>query len=171
VCLAQPGEIGLAEKLTAADKDGIKDELVRELEKKIDSIAAQATRVGPTLTPENRLTYEASVDESIRRLRNQMSRLQADRFRPFAAEEPIAHGALVKARFEPAGRPHTESWILVVAGVSEDGLAYKGHEISVGEGSFGYGGSLLGLRAGESRQVYGEGRSIPDYYVEVLAVL
>lgn len=163
--------LALAEKLTASDKEAIKDELVCELEKKIDTIALQVARVAPTLTAENRRIYEDSSNKSIQNLRDQIRHLQADRFRPFGQRDAIAHRALVKARFEPAGRPFTETWVLIVPHVSQSRLSYKGYEIEVGDGSFGYGGSLLGLRAGDSNHVHGDGRSVPDYSVGVLEVL
>ncbi|MBM0107385.1 hypothetical protein JM946_21815 [Steroidobacter sp. S1-65] len=161
----------MAQELTAADKKAIKDALVRELEKKIDTIASQVAQVGPTLTTSNRRVYEESMNKSIQDLRDQLHHVQAEEFRPLGPQEPISEGALVKARFEPAGLPSTETWILIVTGVPQTRLTYKGHEIHIGAGNFGYGGSLLGLRAGESSHVFGDGRSIPDYRAEVLNVL
>nr|WP_298725274.1 hypothetical protein [uncultured Steroidobacter sp.] len=161
----------MAEKLTAADKAAIKDELVRELEKRIDTLTLQAAQAGPALTTENRRFYEDSMNKTIEDLRAQMRHVQPVQLRPFGPQEPIAEGALLRARFEPAGLAATETWILILAGASHTGLAYKGHEINIGAGNFGYGGSLLGLRAGESSRVYGDGRGIPDYTVGVLEVL
>lgn len=161
----------MAETLTAADKEAIKDELVRELNRKIESIGLQLARIGPTLTAANGQIYQDSMNKSMQELRDQMQYVQTAQFRSFDPQEPIADGALVKARFEPSGLPATETWTLLVPGLSQRRLVYKGREIDVGAGTFGYGGSLLGLRAGESSHVYGDGRSIPDYNVEVLEVL
>ena len=161
----------MTQKLTVADKASIKDQLVRELENNLNTIALQIARVAPTLTAENRRVYEDSMSKRTEDLQDQLRQLQASQLRSFGPEEAIADGALVNARFEPTGRPRTESWILILAGISQSRISYKGHQVEVGAGSFGYGGSLLGLRVGESSQVYGDGQSIPDYTVTVLEVL
>lgn len=161
----------MTEELTAADKGAIRDALVRELEKRIDATVQQVARVASTLTAENRGIYEDSINKSIQELREQIRDLRAMQLRAFTEQEAIAYGALVRARFAPAGRPATETWILIVPRVFPRRLEYKGHEIEVGDGSFGYGGSLLGLKAGESIRMYGDGRAMPDYSVEVHEVL
>lgn len=93
----------------------------------------------------------------------------------FSHHDLIEDGALVKVQWESDdGGPPKVLWWWILTSMNPRAarsFALNGEIYRVCDGSFGFGGSVLGMKKHENRSIHGDGRGLKDEKIQILEIL